>query len=90
MEDRGPERIIDADPLGDRVVEDDQARRRLERPYGALAKLDESQLAIIKHAFWDGWTNRKIGDTLGTTGQAVGRRLKTTLKRLPEEVTRDE
>lgn len=84
------ERIIDADPLGDRVVEDDQARRRLERLHGALATLDESQLAIIKHAFWDGWTNRRIGDTLGTTGQAVGQRLKTTLKRLHEEVTRDE
>jgi RNA polymerase sigma factor (sigma-70 family) len=84
------ERIIDVDPLGDGVVADDQARRRLARLDGALATLEESQLAIVKHAFWDGWTNKKIGDTLGTSGQAVGQRLKTVLKRLHEEVTRDE
>jgi RNA polymerase sigma factor (sigma-70 family) len=83
-------RVVDADPLGDGVVADDQARRRRARLVGALATLDEDQLAIVKHAFWDGWSHKRIGEALGTTGQAVGQRLKTVLKKLHEEVTRDE
>lgn len=84
------ERVIDFDPLGDGVVDDEQARRRRARLPVALATLDEGQLAIIKHVHWDGWTNKKIGKNLGTSGQAVGQRLKTALKKLHEEVTRDE
>jgi RNA polymerase sigma factor (sigma-70 family) len=84
------QRIIDADPLGDAVVADRQARQRIARLKPALANLDENELAIIRHKFWDEWTDRKIGDALGTSGQAVGQRLKTILKRLHEEVTKGE
>lgn len=84
------ERITDVDPIGDGLAADDQARRQMARLGDALATLDEDQLTIIKNAFWDGWTNRKIGQSLGISGQAVGQRLKTVIKKLHEEVTRDD
>jgi len=40
---------IDADPLGDAVVANVQARRNIARLRPALAKLTENELAIIRH-----------------------------------------
>lgn len=83
-------RANDADPLGDAVVTDLQERRHLTKLKPALAKLDQKELLIIKLKFWDEWTNKRIGEAVGTTGQAVGDRLKTILKKLRKEVTMDE
>jgi len=84
------DRSTDADPLGDAVVTDLQERRHLTKLKPALAKLDEKELLIIKLKFWDEWTNKQIGEAVGTSGQAVGERLKTILKKLRKEVTKDE
>ena len=84
------ERILDLDPLGDAVAEQDLTRRRIARLKPALATLDETELAIIWHTFWNGATDKQIGDRLGTSGQAVGQRKRTILKKLLKEVTRDE
>lgn len=83
------DRATDADPLGDAVVTDLQERRHLTKLKPALAKLDEKELLIIKLKFWDEWTNKQIGEAVGTSGQAVGERLKTILKKLRKEVTKD-
>lgn len=83
------ERSTDADPLGDAVVTDLDERRHLTRLKPALGKLDEKEFLIVKHKFWDEWTNKQIGETVGTTGQAVGERLKTILNKLRKEVTKD-
>lgn len=88
--DPATERVIDFDPLGDAVAADDQTHRRRERLAGAVASLSERHAAIIIHTFWDGWSNKRIGETLGISGQAVGQQLQTVLKKLHEEVTRDE
>lgn len=84
------ERIVAFDPLGDAVAEDDLTRRRTAGLKPALATLDDTERAIIWHTFWDGWTDKRIGDSLGTSGQAVGQRKKTILQKLHKEVTKDE
>ena len=71
------------------MVTDLQERRHLTKLKPALAKLDEKELLIIKLKFWDEWTNKQIGEAVGTSGQAVGERLKTILKKLRKEVTKD-
>jgi RNA polymerase sigma factor (sigma-70 family) len=83
------DRSTDVDPLGDAVVTDLQERRHLTKLKPALAKLDEKELLIIKFKFWDEWTNKQIGEAVGTSRQAVGERLKTILKKLRKEVTED-
>ena len=82
-------RIIDHDPLGDVIADDDLARRRQAKLDDALANLSESQVAIVRHAL-EGWTNKQIGEELGITGQAVGQQLRTITNQLHEEVTQDE
>lgn len=84
------QRSTDEDPLGDAVVVDLEERRHIAKLKPALKKLDEKEFLIVKRKFWDGWTNKQIGDAVGTTGQAVGERLKTILKKLRKEVTKDE
>lgn len=84
------ERIVDLDPLGDALADVDLSGRRAARLKSALARLDAAEHAIIWHTFWDGWTDRQIGHSLGTSGQAVGQRKKTILKKLLKEVTKDE
>lgn len=83
-------RVADLDPLGDAVADSDETRRRLARLPRAVALLSDRHAAIIKHKFWDLWSDKKIGETLGITGQAVGQQLRTALKRLHEEVTKDD
>lgn len=82
--------VVDPDPLGDAVADSDETRRRLARLPRGVASLSDRHAAIIKHKFWDLWSDKKIGETLGITGQAVGQQLRTALKRLHEEVTKDE
>lgn len=82
--------VVDLDPLGDAVADSDETRRRLARLPRAVASLSDRHAAIVKHKFWDLWSDRKIGETLGITGQAVGQQLRTALKRLHEEVTKDD
>lgn len=84
------EQIVDLDPLGDAVAENDLDMRRTARLKPALAALDDTERAIIRHTFWGGWSDRQIGDSLGTSGQAVGQRKKTILKKLLKEVTKDD
>lgn len=83
-------RVINFDPLGDTVAADDETRRRRALVAGAVASLSDRHAAIIKHTFWDRWSNKQIGETLGITPQAVGQQLKTALKRLHDEVTRND
>lgn len=82
-------RIIDHDPLGDDISDDDLARRRQARLDEALANLSERQVTIVRHVL-EGWTNKQIGEELGISGQAVGQQLRTILNQLHEEVTKDE
>jgi RNA polymerase sigma factor (sigma-70 family) len=84
------ERIVDLDPLGDALADVDLSARREGRLKFALGTLDDTEHAIIWRTFWDGWTDRQIGASLGTSGQAVGQRKKTILKKLLKEVTKDE
>lgn len=84
------ERIVDFDPLGDALAENDLMRRRVERLKPALSALDDTERTIVWHTFRDRWTDKQIGDSLGTSGQAVGQRKKTIMKKLLKEVTRDE
>jgi len=83
-------RVVDPDPLGDAIADSDETRRRLAHLPRAVALLSDRHAAIIKHKFWDLWSDKKIGETLGITGQAVGQQLRTALKRLHEEVTKDD
>lgn len=82
-------RIVDHDPLGDDIADDDLARRRQARLDEALANLSERQVTIVRHLL-KGWTNKQIGEELGISGQAVGQQLKTILNQLHEEVTKNE
>lgn len=84
------QRLVDSDPLGDEVAQSDETRRRVAQLPQALASLSNRHATIIKRKFWDQWSDKKIGDTLGITGQAVGQQLRTALKRLHEEVTKSE
>lgn len=81
--------IIDHDPLGDEVADDDLRRRRQPKLNEAVAKLSERQVSILQYVM-EGWTNKQIGERLGISGQAVGQQLKTIMNRLHEEVTKDE
>ncbi|NYI58249.1 sigma-70 family RNA polymerase sigma factor [Cellulomonas soli] len=84
------ERIVDLDPLGDAIAQQHSTRWQVARLKSALATLDESELLIIWLTFWKGATDKQIGDRIGTSGQAVGQRKKTILRKLLKEVTKDE
>jgi RNA polymerase sigma factor (sigma-70 family) len=82
--------IIDWDPLGDAVASTLEQSRRLARLPDAVASLSDRHAAIIKHKFWALWPDNKIGETLCISGQAVGQQLRTALKKLNQEVNRDD
>lgn len=82
-------RVIDDDPLGNYVAGADLSRRRQEKLNTAVEKLPERQVIILRRVL-NGETNKRIGEELGITGQAVGYQLKTIIKRCHEEVTKDE
>lgn len=95
LRDRFPEgnpekpRIVDHDPLGDNIADDDQARTRQTKLNQALVNLSDRQVTVLRYAL-EGWTNKDIGEQLGISGQAVGQQLKTIVNQLHEEVTKDE
>lgn len=83
------QRVFQPDPLGDEVAERDQHHQHVSRLHDALASLSDRHADIIKLKFWNGWSDKKIGERLGISSQAVGQQLRTALKRLREEVTND-